>query len=433
MGIWKWDEGKEHYLFETEEIGGCLVSQGHFQGVHSLKHKKEGRERVGISTKKLSSEQVARYGDLAGKQLFLLDLYHYLATNLRQGVMGRNMKTVYQLKEKGVEIEFKPQGNCAIQTKALYSIKEPNAIDLEISVRAERDYQDFELWLSSYTPSRKNGAYYYLCDPPCRKEAMRGRWIRPQINDFIYGFYLCYPRDNQAARLTYDGRWGETYQTFLTGCYYAEPIIVVLNEDTGFAYIEMAERKMCPKICGSYIAEVNPKKINDYTPFYTVLFGQDLKEGQTLTARVRGQLVKMGDDWEVPLRLFNEWANKFSKTKVKKAARRLAENIKGFYPEVLEEIRGLAKGVGLPYEAMLIHNLYAELPTACESSLPEECSCIGFIGKDGPILGKNNDGVPDFKDSHILYHVFPEKGYEHLYVTYLTQKDLPLPEQALGQ
>jgi hypothetical protein len=44
MGIWKWDEEKEHYLFETEEIGGCLVPQGHFQGIHSLKHKKEGEE-----------------------------------------------------------------------------------------------------------------------------------------------------------------------------------------------------------------------------------------------------------------------------------------------------------------------------------------------------------------------------------------------------
>jgi hypothetical protein len=87
-----------------------------------------------------------------------------------------------------------------------------------IQITAEKDYKDFELWLSSYTPKRKNGAYFYLYDGlPISENGRQQHFFRPKVNEFFKGFYLAYPRDNYAASLTYDGRWGrKDYQTFDT-------------------------------------------------------------------------------------------------------------------------------------------------------------------------------------------------------------------------
>jgi hypothetical protein len=47
--------------------------------------------------KVLSPEQIATYGNLTGKRLFLLDLYHYLAWNLKQGLKGRDMEATHKI------------------------------------------------------------------------------------------------------------------------------------------------------------------------------------------------------------------------------------------------------------------------------------------------------------------------------------------------
>ena len=309
MSAFAWDEKESAYVFQTESMEGCLVPLGHWQGIHSLVHREEGRERVGTFTKRLSAEAIAAYGDLTGTRLFLLDLYHYMAREVKQGPKGRDMPTSHRLVENGVEIQLQPVPTCNVHTRAVYTINEPDKIDLEIQVTAEEDYRDFELWLSSYTPEKTNGAYYHLYDGP---PAGNSSFFRPEENDFVKGFYLAYPRDNHAAALTYDGRWGNPdYQTFLTGRYYAQPIVVVLNEDTGFAYIEMSQKQACCKVCGSYSATgTDPETLNDYTPFYQVLFGCDISKGQTLTARVRACLVKMDDDFEIPLELYREFSEK---------------------------------------------------------------------------------------------------------------------------
>ena len=310
MNEFLWDEHAGLYSFETPRMKGTLVPQGKFQGIHSLIHKEEGRERVGVFTRTLSPEAIAAYGDLTGKRLFLLDLYHYLARNLQPGIKGRDMTARHRIVAGGVEITFDPKPPCQVHTKAVYAITGPEQIDLEIQVTAEEDYPDFELWLSSYTPSRANGAYFYPCDgAPMGGQGGQGHFVRPQAHELYRGYYLCFPRDNRAAALTYDGRWGDDrYQTFVTASYYAAPIAVVRNHDTGYAYIEMGQKKTCPKVCGSYIdPAIDPKIACDYTPIYTVLFGCDLVREQMLTARVRACLVKMGDDFDVPLELYREF------------------------------------------------------------------------------------------------------------------------------
>lgn len=298
-----WHKEKGMFDFETKELKGSLEPGGKFQGVRSLIHKKEGKERVGTYTR---SREV--YGIKSGSKLFSLDLYHYLAKNLTPGVRGRDMEYEYSHSGNKIKTILKPTSCCRITTEAIWEIKEPNIIDFIVTIKADVEYYGLEVWISSYIDSRKKGTpYVYVYENPAT--AGKSHFIRPKENEFIKGFYLQFPRDNYGASLQYDGRWGDpNYATFVTGPYYAYPLFVSINEDTGYAYIEMTEKKMCPRIGSSYSFDVvDPRKVNDYSPLYTVLFGRDIKPGESMTARMRAQLIKMEDDFNVPLRLYREF------------------------------------------------------------------------------------------------------------------------------
>ncbi|MFP4026646.1 MAG: C45 family autoproteolytic acyltransferase/hydrolase [Candidatus Brocadiia bacterium] len=60
-------------------------------------------------------------------------------------------------------------------------------------------------------------------------------------------------------------------------------------------------------------------------------------------------------------------------------------------PEVLEEIRGVSEGADVPYDALLRLNIPAY---ADDLNVGEGCTNVAFSeGPDGPLLGKNNDGL----------------------------------------
>jgi len=298
-----WNKEKSIFDFETEELKGCLQPGGKFQGVRSLIHKKEEKEWIGVHTKDYSP-----YGIKPGSRLFILDLYHYLAKNLTPGVIGRDMEYKYFHSGTKIKTILKSTSRCRITTEAIWEIKEPNIIDFTVTIKADAKYYGFEVWISSYIASRKKGTpYIYVYENPAT--AGKAHFIRPKENEFVKGFYLQFPRDNYGASLQYDGRWGNpNYATFVTGPYYAYPLFVSINEDTGYAYIEMAEKETCPRIGSSYSFDiVDPRKVNDYSPLYTVLFGRDIKPGESMTARMRAHLVKIGDDFDIPLRLYEEF------------------------------------------------------------------------------------------------------------------------------
>jgi isopenicillin-N N-acyltransferase-like protein len=64
-------------------------------------------------------------------------------------------------------------------------------------------------------------------------------------------------------------------------------------------------------------------------------------------------------------------------------------------PELLEEMRGIAEGSGVPYEDVLGHNLCSFIHTALTAGVsgePARCTSVGFSRSDlGPLLGKNTD------------------------------------------
>jgi hypothetical protein len=225
----------------------------------------------------------------AGDRLAVLNPYHYLARNLSVGVTGREMPARHRAAGDRIVIDCAGTERCAMATRFTYRFDDSPWVELGVEVRAQADYEGFELWLASYVLGRRSQPHFR-----CRDRECGARWVTPVNDSFVKDYYLAFPRDNAVAALTYDGRWGDpTVQTFLAGPYYAEPLMAVPDDDGAFAYVEHGRREEVAKICGSYRdptwREGDPA--NNDTRFYSVLFGRDVTAGETLGATVRAGIV----------------------------------------------------------------------------------------------------------------------------------------------
>lgn len=83
-----------------------------------------------------------------------------------------------------------------------------------------------------------------------------------------------------------------------------------------------------------------------------------------------------------------------------------AETLQADFPELMEEMKGIADGAGCSIEDILIYNL---------SPLLSSCSNLVFVCNGEPMLGHINDdssaGVFD-----VAFHIFPNRGSELLYI-----------------
>ncbi len=86
------------------------------------------------------------------------------------------------------------------------------------------------------------------------------------------------------------------------------------------------------------------------------------------------------------------------------------------FPDVLEEIEGIAQGAGIPPDFAFLKSTFNALGPAFQAS---GCSTVAFTASDvGPILGKTDDGhfrqAHDRLDSLAILTVRPSEGYDTL-------------------
>ncbi|MBI4530855.1 MAG: hypothetical protein HY709_04970 [Candidatus Latescibacteria bacterium] len=78
-------------------------------------------------------------------------------------------------------------------------------------------------------------------------------------------------------------------------------------------------------------------------------------------------------------------------------------------PELIEEMRGVAEGAGLPYHEILSLNFAEEI------GAPTGCSQIGLVDDDGEtICAKSEDA--GFRRTYVVTELRPERGYAQLHV-----------------
>lgn len=101
--------------------------------------------------------------------------------------------------------------------------------------------------------------------------------------------------------------------------------------------------------------------------------------------------------------------------------RPILANMLGFlqerFPEVLEELEGIAQGAGLDFEAVARVNFGGAIAAIIysNSSPATGCSCVAFTDSpDGAIIGKNTDSVGMPELHYVLKIVVPDRGVPYI-------------------
>jgi isopenicillin-N N-acyltransferase-like protein len=87
------------------------------------------------------------------------------------------------------------------------------------------------------------------------------------------------------------------------------------------------------------------------------------------------------------------------------------------FPEVLEELRGVAEGSALSFDEVARLNFGSAIVTTLRSreAAPGSCSCLAFRDTaDGPVIGKNADLGADPDPHYALKIVLPEDGHPYI-------------------
>lgn len=89
-------------------------------------------------------------------------------------------------------------------------------------------------------------------------------------------------------------------------------------------------------------------------------------------------------------------------------ARKYKKLLQEYWPEVIEEIRGIAIGAAVPYEEVLLMNVLGDVYNAC--SVWAAC---GEASKEGdPLLGMNSDEEKVASRFEIIKVIEPDSGYK---------------------
>jgi len=261
--------GNGLFDFNTGQIKGMLRGTEKTQGIPSLIDVTSGRE-------------IAYNKDNLG----LFSYYRLFSANKRWGDAARDWpRSAKLLSDGAVQLNWPPRSDHPVELIASYRWKSPNTLDLETTVSPQQDMPRFEVFLSSYfskgfrslayvkQPLHTPGPAYFLsCD----------------VNPFILGTYLAFPRDRRAAEVLFDGRWdyGPNPVHFSVGRFLAQPLCLKRDAQSGITCVLMSRPGDCFAIETPYNMDP-PDGIAGHYSLYLSLFGGDIKTSQSARALTR--------------------------------------------------------------------------------------------------------------------------------------------------
>jgi isopenicillin-N N-acyltransferase like protein len=133
------------------------------------------------------------------------------------------------------------------------------------------------------------------------------------------------------------------------------------------------------------------------------------KHGETLKPRVQGNIKKV-------FALMNQYAPGVTKPVVIKAAKKFVRPAERWSPELVEEIRGIADGAGVPFEEAFALNSLLELSmNVGDFAQPLACTCFcaqsPTTKEDGLFIGQNQDlWAPWCRDYFSVLKINPSVG-----------------------
>jgi len=257
-----------YFSFNTGLIKGRLRADNGGQGIVSLIDIKTGTE--------LANDHSPG----------LLSYYRLLVTGDRLGNTARQWpKTAKLLPDGVVEVTWPATDEHPVVLKGIFRLSSANTIDLETVVESKKHLSKFELFLSSYFAENFQSLVYAA---PARHSRSEAGFIPTEVNPLVIGTYLAFPRDLQAARLFYDGRWeaGSNPVHFSVTRHIAAPLAIKRNPVSGISCVFMSRPEDCFAIETPY-SMASPDNVAAHYSLYMSLFGGDFKAGQRSTAHTR--------------------------------------------------------------------------------------------------------------------------------------------------
>ena len=284
----QYESEQKGWHFETAELKGFLLPEGQRHGVKTLVHKPTGI-------------------DVVHPKYDVLNLFLLFSTNHCMGTVREKERTVRQ-DGNAVEVVWAPTKDHRAELTARYEVKEPNIVDLTVSVRSEWPYPAYEVFLSNYFDPAFQ-PYVYVQGSPFATPPNQAQWIAPQVNDVFVGTGLVFPRDQHAARRSVDGRWDRIWALYQWNPqrYFEKPVAFETDPERRVAAVLMSRPEDCFALISGYNSANPNDPFKDQNPLYLSLFGDDLTVGYRRTVRARFQVAALDREMKRPLELYEEF------------------------------------------------------------------------------------------------------------------------------
>jgi len=280
-------EGENRFTFETDQIEGAVCLEGKYHGVTRLADKRTGRPVID-----------PRYS--------ALNLFKLMSTNLCMG-QPRDMPRTVSAGQDWVEATWAATDAHAGQVVARYEVRQPNLVDLTVTVRVKNAYPGYEVFLSSYFDKVLRPQVYLKT-----RDGKSSDLVVPMLSDVFRGTVLVFPRDSHAARPCLDGRWDrrEGPTPCVQMCpvrHYALCRAMLTDPEKRVGVALMSDPRCCYAFSTRYWAENDADRLTTYNAFDLSLVGGDLVPGDERTARVRLALLPPEGFEEQAQRLYREF------------------------------------------------------------------------------------------------------------------------------
>jgi len=208
----------------------------------------------------------------------IFSFYRIFTTNKRYGHAAWDWPSVSKLLSDGAVQIVWPEGkDHPFEITATYRLTEETTVDLETTVKAQKDLQQFEVFLASYFHESFPAPYVYA-DTNQKTKGKPGFLLAEKS----FGDWQMFPREKEVLQIIQDGRWDKEPNpvNWKIMPYLAAPVCVRRNEAAGLAVVLMAPRDDCFAIATPYSGE-------GHYSIYLSLFGRDVKAGETVRSRCR--------------------------------------------------------------------------------------------------------------------------------------------------
>jgi hypothetical protein len=191
--------------------------------------------------------------------------------------------------------------------RGVFSIPDARSIDLELVCTPKMALPSFELFVSSYIV-QTHRHFVFLKNTLHQAPAPAPVLFEPVATPFIEGCYLAFPRDADACRLIFDGRWQRPANPvqFALGRHYAVPLMGSRNPDSGLSVLLFMRPQDCFALESTYARPGEPDSVASHNSLYFSLGGADLEAGANARFILRATVAKLTSHDEA-LTLYKTW------------------------------------------------------------------------------------------------------------------------------